>query len=141
VPLAHSESPPPPKNLINLDSPPTFPNRTRSGKELSATQQSGYLMLNITTTDNPQQPRQPTCAPAQVASHQSVSISTWNPAAESRPFSCDQCQWSFQRQNELTRHENTHKGEQPFLCHGCGKAFTRKDALRRHQVRTLLLSL
>lgn len=58
------------------------------------------------------------------------------PASPSRPFSCDMCALSFNRQHDLKRHRETHTGEKPFLCNGgCGKTFTRKDALKRHQVR------
>ena len=58
------------------------------------------------------------------------------PASPSRPFSCDLCALSFNRQHDLKRHRETHSGEKPFLCNGgCGKTFTRKDALKRHQVR------
>lgn len=58
------------------------------------------------------------------------------PASPNRPFSCDMCALSFNRQHDLKRHRETHSGEKPFLCNGgCGKTFTRKDALKRHQVR------
>ena len=66
---------------------------------------------------------------------QSISISPQFPSSPSRPFSCDLCTLSFNRQHDLKRHRETHTGEKPYLCNGgCGKTFTRKDALKRHQV-------
>ena len=66
----------------------------------------------------------------------STEGSSQYPASPQRPFSCDMCALSFNRQHDLKRHRDTHTGEKPFLCNGgCGKTFTRKDALKRHQVR------
>jgi uncharacterized Zn-finger protein len=66
---------------------------------------------------------------------QPVGMSSQYPATPTRPFSCDQCALSFNRQHDLKRHRETHTGEKPFLCNGgCGKTFTRKDALKRHQL-------
>lgn len=63
------------------------------------------------------------------------------PASPTRPFPCDMCALSFNRQHDLKRHRDTHNGEKPFSCDPCGKTFTRKDALKRHQVRERSLSL
>lgn len=78
---------------------------------------------------------------AQVAyAEQMDAASSQYPASPQRPFSCDMCALSFNRQHDLKRHRDTHTGEKPFLCNGgCGKTFTRKDALKRHQVRPAAL--
>ncbi|KAF9010497.1 hypothetical protein BDQ17DRAFT_1346327 [Cyathus striatus] len=73
--------------------------------------------------------------PNQIPLTQSPGGSSQYPASPSRPFSCDLCALSFNRQHDLKRHRETHTGEKPYLCNGgCGKTFTRKDALKRHQV-------
>jgi len=73
---------------------------------------------------------------SQVPFGQQMEIpSSQYPASPQRPFSCDMCALSFNRQHDLKRHRDTHTGEKPFLCNGgCGKTFTRKDALKRHQL-------
>ncbi|KAL6310349.1 hypothetical protein BKA93DRAFT_11145 [Sparassis latifolia] len=72
--------------------------------------------------------------PPQIAFSQQVNTSQY-PASPQRPFSCDMCALSFNRQHDLKRHRDTHTGEKPFVCNGgCGKTFTRKDALKRHQL-------
>jgi hypothetical protein len=49
-----------------------------------------------------------------------------------RPFKCDQCVQSFNRNHDLKRHKRIHLSVKPFGCEKCGKTFSRKDALRRH---------
>jgi len=79
-------------------------------------------------------PHSPPQYNAQISYVQPIS-NTQYPASPNRPFSCDMCALSFNRQHDLKRHRETHSGEKPFLCNGgCGKTFTRKDALKRHQV-------
>ncbi|KIP10886.1 hypothetical protein PHLGIDRAFT_21983 [Phlebiopsis gigantea 11061_1 CR5-6] len=73
--------------------------------------------------------------PVAYTQQQAMDMASQYPASPQRPFSCDMCALSFNRQHDLKRHRDTHTGEKPFLCNGgCGKTFTRKDALKRHQL-------
>ncbi|KAI8934935.1 hypothetical protein NX059_008603 [Plenodomus lindquistii] len=54
------------------------------------------------------------------------------PAANDRPFKCDQCPQSFNRNHDLKRHKRIHLAVKPFPCTHCDKSFSRKDALKRH---------
>jgi uncharacterized Zn-finger protein len=51
------------------------------------------------------------------------------PQAE-RPFKCDQCPQSFNRNHDLKRHKRIHLAVKPFPCTFCDKSFSRKDALK-----------
>ena len=55
-----------------------------------------------------------------------------------RPFKCDQCPQSFNRNHDLKRHKRIHLAVKPFPCGYCDKSFSRKDALKvNHVVYTL----
>jgi uncharacterized Zn-finger protein len=54
------------------------------------------------------------------------------PQANERPFKCDQCPQSFNRNHDLKRHKRIHLAVKPFPCDFCDKSFSRKDALKRH---------
>jgi uncharacterized Zn-finger protein len=47
-----------------------------------------------------------------------------------RPFKCDQCPQSFNRNHDLKRHKRIHLAVKPFPCAHCDKSFSRKDALK-----------
>lgn len=49
-----------------------------------------------------------------------------------RPFKCDQCPQSFNRNHDLKRHKRIHLAVKPFPCKYCDKSFSRKDALKVH---------
>jgi uncharacterized Zn-finger protein len=51
---------------------------------------------------------------------------------QDRPFKCDQCPQSFNRNHDLKRHKRIHLAVKPFPCPSCDKSFSRKDALKRH---------
>lgn len=50
--------------------------------------------------------------------------------APDRPFKCDQCPQSFNRNHDLKRHKRIHLAVKPFPCAHCDKSFSRKDALK-----------
>jgi hypothetical protein len=47
-----------------------------------------------------------------------------------RPFKCDLCPQSFNRNHDLKRHKRIHLAVKPFPCQHCEKSFSRKDALK-----------
>ena len=55
------------------------------------------------------------------------------PASTDRPFKCDQCPQSFNRNHDLKRHKRIHLAVKPFPCTHCDKSFSRKDALKVRQ--------
>ena len=52
-----------------------------------------------------------------------------------RPFRCDQCPQSFNRNHDLKRHKRIHLAVKPFPCGHCDKSFSRKDALKVRLLR------
>ena len=52
------------------------------------------------------------------------------PAAQERPFKCDVCPQSFNRNHDLKRHKRIHLSVKPYPCTFCDKSFSRKDALK-----------
>lgn len=51
-----------------------------------------------------------------------------------RPYKCDTCSQSFNRNHDLKRHKRIHLAVKPFPCNFCDKSFSRKDALKRHRL-------
>lgn len=49
---------------------------------------------------------------------------------QDRPFKCDLCPQSFNRNHDLKRHKRIHLAVKPFPCKYCDKGFSRKDALK-----------
>ena len=47
-----------------------------------------------------------------------------------RPFKCDTCPQSFNRNHDLKRHKRIHLAVKPYPCSFCDKSFSRKDALK-----------
>jgi len=70
-------------------------------------------------------------------------VSAHSPAATPRSpplraFPCDQCDRSFSRAYDLSRHRKTHSEDKHkrHQCSTCEKSFTRSDALKRHAVNS-----
>ena len=61
--------------------------------------------------------------------------------ANDRPFRCDQCPQSFNRNHDLKRHKRIHLAIKPYPCGECDKAFSRKDALKAGNPHTLVAIL
>ncbi|KAI3320786.1 hypothetical protein HD806DRAFT_217535 [Xylariaceae sp. AK1471] len=53
---------------------------------------------------------------------------------QDRPYRCDTCPQSFNRNHDLKRHKRIHLAVKPFPCGHCDKSFSRKDALKRHRM-------
>ena len=49
-----------------------------------------------------------------------------------KPFSCDVCEWKFAQKNHLIKHMRTHTGEKPFSCDVCQHKFAQKGNLTQH---------
>lgn len=49
-----------------------------------------------------------------------------------RPYKCSHCEASFVQRYRLVTHERIHTGEKPFACHYCGRTFARGDAVQSH---------
>jgi len=48
-------------------------------------------------------------------------------------FACDDCDKSFSKSNDLTRHQRTHSGARPYQCLVCGKCYAQVSHLTLHQ--------
>lgn len=68
----------------------------------------------------------------QMAYAQARANSPQQNANQDRPFKCDECPQSFNRNHDLKRHKRIHLAVKPFPCGHCEKSFSRKDALKRH---------
>ncbi|CAG5104856.1 Oidioi.mRNA.OKI2018_I69.chr1.g1608.t1.cds [Oikopleura dioica] len=52
-----------------------------------------------------------------------------------KPFSCNTCDKSFARSENLKIHKRVHTGDKPFICPhpGCGRAFSNSSDRKKHQ--------
>lgn len=66
----------------------------------------------------------------QLAYNQARANSPQQAANQDRPFKCDECPQSFNRNHDLKRHKRIHLAVKPFPCSHCDKSFSRKDALK-----------
>ncbi|ODM14359.1 hypothetical protein SI65_10194 [Aspergillus cristatus] len=70
--------------------------------------------------------------PPSSSPHHPVSGPGLGGPTQDRPFKCDQCPQSFNRNHDLKRHKRIHLSVKPFPCTHCDRSFSRKDALKRH---------
>ncbi|KAL8351037.1 hypothetical protein RB601_000817 [Gaeumannomyces tritici] len=98
----------------------------------------GSVMSNISTPGQPMS-MMPTGGMYQMPHHNPHPMyqQHTDPTAsrhQDRPFRCDQCNQSFNRNHDLKRHKRIHLAVKPFPCNYCDKSFSRKDALKRHRL-------
>lgn len=49
-----------------------------------------------------------------------------------KPFSCNECNRTFNRKPDLMRHSFVHLKAKPYICEACQKSFIRRDQLTSH---------
>ncbi|OBT92855.2 hypothetical protein VE01_09039 [Pseudogymnoascus verrucosus] len=62
-----------------------------------------------------------------------VALELGTSTASTASFACPQCQRSFSRRENLSRHLRTHRSINTHSCSICSKTFTRSDILKRHE--------
>lgn len=77
----------------------------------------------------------------QLAYAQARAHSPQQAQAQDRPFKCDECPQSFNRNHDLKRHKRIHLAVKPFPCAHCDKSFSRKDALKVSQILVTISDL
>ncbi|KAJ8336428.1 hypothetical protein SKAU_G00376480 [Synaphobranchus kaupii] len=113
--------------------------------EMDGTQQTEYRQPPLPMSDNlTSQLWQPLQQPLdwQIGVTESITDPNSNGSKKSRipwrtvgekPYSCTQCEKSFDRFIDLQRHQRIHTGEKPFSCAECGKRFSLRCNLITHE--------
>ena len=55
-----------------------------------------------------------------------------------KPFSCDVCEKTFARVENLKSHKRTHTDEKPYECTICWKSFRFQTSLHKHKKTHLI---
>ncbi|KAJ2892363.1 putative zinc finger protein [Zalerion maritima] len=123
----------PPHSPAGLHPPPSYgPPRQFHGYHTVPHSMGGGVLSNITSPNTPM-----TLVNGGLGVHHPGMYSMYGhppPTAADRPFKCDQCPQSFNRNHDLKRHKRIHLAVKPFPCSHCDKSFSRKDALKRHKL-------
>jgi hypothetical protein len=95
---------------------------------------SGPIMSNVHSPGNQMQMVGGMNMPGYPQQHMGQHMYMGHPGQQQqqndRPFKCDQCPQSFNRNHDLKRHKRIHLAVKPFPCGHCEKSFSRKDALK-----------
>uniref|UniRef100_A0A8C6DZU4 Zinc finger protein 394 n=1 Tax=Moschus moschiferus TaxID=68415 RepID=A0A8C6DZU4_MOSMO len=65
--------------------------------------------------------------------HTSSHLSQQRTHKEERPYTCEECDKSFKRCSDLSKHQRIHTGEKPYGCPVCGRRFSQSATLIKHQ--------
>lgn len=119
----HFIKPPYPSYSLPAMPGPVLTNVNSPGSQMS-------LVGNMQTQMLPMHFNSGYAANPQMAYAQARANSPQSAANQDRPFKCDECPQSFNRNHDLKRHKRIHLAVKPFPCAHCDKSFSRKDALK-----------
>jgi hypothetical protein len=115
--------PPPPSYSLPAMPGPIMSNMHSPGTQMQIMGNMSHGMLPMAFNSG-------YAANPQAMYHQQRTNTPQQAATHDRPFKCDQCPQSFNRNHDLKRHKRIHLAVKPFPCLHCDKSFSRKDALK-----------
>lgn len=54
-------------------------------------------------------------------------------STEKRPYTCEVCNKSFKRLDQVTAHKIIHSEDKPYKCKLCGKGFAHRNVYKNHK--------